>query len=123
MKADFKQEELQKAQILVSSIIDSCESIQPKFEQGSSQHTLLKNRIRALRISQAMMSDDDSAKNYSKEELVEALGPISSIISKCEKARQKSEAGTANYTRMENIIKAMGVAKTLIEEEVNLCFR
>lgn len=118
MKAEFEQEELQKAQILVSSIIDSCESIQPKFVEGSSQHTLLKNRIKALRISQAMISGDGSAKNYSKEELEEALGPISSIISKCEKARQKSEAGTANHTRMENIIKAMGVAKTLIEDEI-----
>jgi len=36
----------------------NCEKIQPKFHEGTSQHTLLKNRIKALYISKALITDE-----------------------------------------------------------------
>lgn len=118
MKAGDGQDELQNVLRLVESIIDNCERIQPKFVEGSSQHTLLKNRIKALRISEALISGDGSVENYSVEELGEAMRPIVSIISKCEKARMKAEADTANHARLENMIQAMTLSKALIEDEI-----
>ncbi|HCC07212.1 MAG TPA: hypothetical protein DEP72_03470, partial [Clostridiales bacterium] len=55
---------------------------------------------------------------YTKEELLEAISPVSSVISKCEKAQLKFVKGTFNHTRFKNIIKAMYISKSLIINEV-----
>ena len=112
-------EELEKALLLVSSTIIKCEKMQPKFAEGTSQHTLLKNRIKALYISKSLLTNEDVMDKYTKEELIEALRPVSSIISKCEKAQIKFEEGTSNYTRFNNIIKAMYISKSLITDEID----
>ncbi|QUH25978.1 hypothetical protein [Serpentinicella alkaliphila] len=56
---------------------------------------------------------------YTKEELVEALRPISSIISKCEKGQLKFAEGTSHHSRFKNIIKAMHISKSLITNEIS----
>jgi len=55
---------------------------------------------------------------YTKEELINALKPIISIISKCEKAQLKFTEGTSQHTLLKNRIKAMYVSKALIEDEL-----
>ena len=65
------------------------------------------------------MLTDENIDKYTKEELIEALRPVSSIISKCEKAQQKFAEGTAHHTRFNNIIKAMYISKSLITDEFN----
>lgn len=50
---------------------------------------------------------------------MEALPPISSIISKCEKAQQKFAEGTSHHTRLNKMIKAMYISKSFIVEEIN----
>ncbi|MBP9770547.1 hypothetical protein KBC97_00115 [Candidatus Gracilibacteria bacterium] len=114
----YTKEELEKALQIVSSAIVRCEKMQPKFVEGTSQYTLLKNRLKALYISKSLITGENAAGKYSKEELMEALKPISSIISKCEKAQLKHEVGTAYYTRFENMIVAMSIAKCLITERI-----
>lgn len=56
---------------------------------------------------------------YTKEELLEALPPVTSIISKCEKAQLKFEEGTSHYTRLKKIIEAMYISKALINDEIS----
>jgi len=56
----YKKEELVEALQVVSSTISNCEKMQPKFEEGTSQHTLLKNRIKAMYISKALITDEVS---------------------------------------------------------------
>lgn len=104
---------------VVSSTISKCEKMQLKFAEGTSQHTLLKNRIKALHISRSLMSDENVIDKYAKEELIESLRPISSIISKCEKAQLKFADGTSNHTRLRNIIKAMHISESLISDEIS----
>jgi hypothetical protein len=108
------KEKLEKALKVVSSAIARCEKMQPKFVEGTSQHTLLKNRIKALYISKSLMAGENIAGKYTKEELVEALVPISSIISKCEKAQLEHEVGSSSHTRLKSMIEAMWIAKSLI---------
>lgn len=115
----YTKEELIEALGVVSSTISNCEKIQPKFAEGTSQHTLLKNRIKALYISKALITDENVMEKYTKEELIEALRPVSSIISKCEKAQMKFEEGTSNYNRFKKIIKAMYISKSLITDEIS----
>ena len=56
---------------------------------------------------------------YTKEELIEALRPVSSIISKCEKAQMKIAEGTSHHTRFKNMIKAKYISKLLITDEIS----
>jgi molybdopterin-binding protein len=115
----FSREEIENALRVVSSTISKCEKMQLKFAEGTSQHTLLKNRLKAMYISNSLIKGENVTEKYSKDELIEALNPVSSIISKCEKGRLKFTEGTSHYTRFDNIIKAMYVAKSLITDEIN----
>lgn len=115
----YTNEELVAALQVVSSTISNCEKMQPKFAEGTSSHTLLKNRIKALYISKALISNEDVAEQYTKEELIEAIAPIASIISKCEKGQGKFAEGTSHYTRFKKIIDAMYISKALLTDEID----
>ena len=115
----YTREELIEALQVVSSSISKCEEIQPKFAEGTSQYTLLKNRIKALYISKSLITNENAMNKYTKEELIEALRPVSSIISKCEKAQQKFVEGASHYTRFKTMIEAMYISKLLITDEIS----
>ncbi len=110
----FTNDELAEALHIVTSTISKCEKMQLKFPEGTSQHTLLKNRIKALHISKSLLTNDSVWDKYTKEEFIQALPPVSSIISKCEKAQLKFSAGTSNHTRLKHIIDAMHISKSLM---------
>ncbi len=104
---------------IVISTINKCEKMQLKFMEGTSQHTLLKNRIKAMNISKLLIENDSDIEKYTKEELIESLRPVSSVISKCEKGQLKFVEGTSHYNRFKNIITAMCISKSLITDEIN----
>lgn len=54
---DFTPEELQKALTAIASIISKCEKVEPKLKPGSSQHSLLKNRLKALHIASLLIAE------------------------------------------------------------------
>lgn len=56
----YTKEEVEEALRIISSSIIRCEKIQPKFVEGTSQHTLLKNRIKAMYISKSLITDEIS---------------------------------------------------------------
>ncbi len=56
----YTREELGGVLQIVSSTISRCEKSQPKFMEGTSQHTLLKNRIKAMYISKSLITDEIS---------------------------------------------------------------
>lgn len=114
----YTKEELLEALQVISSTISNCEKMQLKFAEGTSQHTLLKNRIKALYISKTLITGENVMDKYTKEELIEALAPVASIISKCEKAQLKFAEGTSHYTRLKKIINAMYISKALITDEI-----
>ena len=51
----FAQDDLQEALRGCASIISKAEKARAKFSSGTSQHTLQRNRIKALRISEALI--------------------------------------------------------------------
>ena len=115
----YTNEELAVAVKVVSSTIRNCEKIQPKFQEGTSQHTLLKNRIKALKIARFIIAGESSIGQYTKDELIYALRPVSSIISKCEKAQMKFLKESPHYFRLEKMIKAMSISKSYITDEIS----
>ncbi len=116
---EFSKNVLEKAISLLSSTITNCEKMQLKFSERTSQHSLLKNRIKALYISKALLAGDKIT-NYTKIELREALPPIVSIINKTTKAQSKYEKGSAQFNRFQHIIQAMHISRTFIEIQINM---
>lgn len=101
----------------VTSIITRCERVQPKFAPGTAQHTLLKNRIQALRIAAALLGET-GAGGYPAQELSAALEPLASIVRKCTKAQAKYAPGSAQHRRFHGTITAMALSCTCIENEL-----
>lgn len=114
----YSRQELDEALKTISSIVSKCENIHPKFAEGTSQHTLLKNRINALNISKSLISGEVHSQKYKKEDLAEALKPVDSIMSKCKKAQQKFDMGDIHYNRHNKIIKAMQISKSFLEYKI-----
>lgn len=118
----YTERELDEALQTVMATIANCEKIQPKFVEGTSQHTLLKNRIHALKVSKRLMENLKTTGNFTSDECVSqeekqmALPPILSIIHKCKRARDNALEGTANYNRLTKTINAMIIAETLLNQ-------
>lgn len=51
----FTQDDLAEALRALDSTISKCEKVLPKLRLGSSQHTLLTRRIKALHIAVALI--------------------------------------------------------------------
>lgn len=51
----FAKDDLEEALRAISSTISKCEKVQPKLRPGTSQHTLLVRRIKALQIAAALI--------------------------------------------------------------------
>lgn len=116
---DYSQEALDNALKVVSSSIVKCEKIQPKFKEGTSQFSLLRNRIKALKISKCLIENDESIQIYTREDLEKALPPVISIMHKTEKARSKYEEGSTQFKRFSPLIEAMYIAESLITNEIS----
>lgn len=54
----FTKEELREALRAIESTISKCEKVQPKLKEGTSQHTLLIRRIKALRITVSLIEKE-----------------------------------------------------------------
>lgn len=111
---EYTDIERQSAIEVLISTIRNCEKMVPKFKEGTSQHSLLRKRIKALMISKALLSDEDTTV-YSEDELNQALPPIISIIHKCRKAQEKYAEGTKQFLRFQKIIDPMLVSKDYLE--------
>lgn len=119
---NFTNEEYNLSKNEIEKVIRNCEKILPKFHSGTSQHTLLINRIHALTIGKLLIEIQLSKSNqvitFSHEELNNSLKPIESIIHKCKKAQSKFELDSKQYNRFNSLINTMMVCKALIENQL-----
>ena len=53
---DFTKEDLEEALRALSSLLHKCEKVQKSKSLGSSQRTLLKNRIRAFQVAMSLIT-------------------------------------------------------------------
>lgn len=112
-------EELAEAMQTVIGAFDRCQRALLRFDEGSPQHTLLKNRVKALNVAKALMTGMEAEYKPSEEEMVGAIRPIASIISKCEKAQHRFTEGTMQHMRLCKLIKAMCISKSLISDAID----
>ncbi len=112
-------DQIENALQVIISTISKCEKQQTKFVKGSSSHTLLQNRIKAMYISKELLINGQVKKKYARDDLIQALKPVESIISKCETGQRKYRVEAPLYKRFQKMIDAMLVAKALIIAEIN----
>lgn len=55
---NYTKEELEEALRAIVSTINKCEKVLPKLKQGTSQHTLLIRRIKALHIALTLITKE-----------------------------------------------------------------
>lgn len=101
----------------IDAMIKREEAFLPKLNSGTSQRSLLANRIAALHTVRALVSSDRAP---SQEELKFALPRIESIIHKMDKARDNHQPGSRNYKRFDPIVQAMLTA-IVLELGINGC--
>lgn len=58
MQGKFTSKELAEAQRAITSLISKCEKSQENLKIGTSQYTLLFNRIKALRIASSLIINE-----------------------------------------------------------------
>lgn len=115
--------ELKDAQQFLKSInlmIDKSEKAQIKFKEGTSQYTLLKNRINALNIAYSLIHEkifQDSI-TFEIEDLKKSVAPIESLISKSEKAKIKLRQHIWQYKMLEENIQSLYIALLLIKNKL-----
>lgn len=112
----YNEKQISDTLKIIDSSIVNCEKIQPKLKVGSPQLSLSKNRIKALYISKALITDLDHG--YTKEELEKALIQITSIKNKSTTGINNAKKGTGTYTRFNNLINAMNVIIDYINNEL-----
>ena len=112
----FTNQQIEDTLNMINSLIINCEKIQPKLKEGSPQLSLNKNRIKALYISKALVTNQEH--NYTQEELLKSVDQVTSIIRKSEKAMINAKEGTGTYTRLKKIIDAMTIALSYIEDAI-----
>ena len=99
----------------IDHTIELEEKFLPKFPEGTSQHSLLRNRIQALQTARDLISGEGQP---TREELEFALPRIESIIRKVSKARDKYEPGSRNYRRFDPTVRVMEQVRTALLREL-----
>ena len=121
--SDISKLDLEEACNAITSMIDRSENVKAKFAEGTSQCTLQRNRINALKIAFALvdaeLTGNKMLNTYSQDDLEKAVAPIKSLISKSEMAIGKLARGTWQYKMLDDNIKALYVALSLWEKLLN----
>ena len=119
MRSKLEKIKLEAVLKEVTSAVRRCEKIKPKFAEGTSQHSLLKNRIQALRIAEFLIERKlyEKPDSMNERELEKTLATIRSIQYKCQAGQKKHEVSTRIYQQLQKQIDAMILAEDLIQEE------
>lgn len=56
--AEWSWHDLREAKRQIDSLLSKLAKVEPKLKPGSSQHSLLKNRVRALKIANQLIEQE-----------------------------------------------------------------
>jgi len=120
---DLTKKDMRGALEAIASMISRGEKAREKFAQGTSQHSLQSNRIKALHVASLLISreleESNAEPEFAKEDFEKVLAPITSLVSKCEKAQKNLTQGTWQYKMLDDNIKALNVALPLLKKQLD----
>lgn len=115
--ADFSDEGRRDAVNHLKQLIRNCQDMLMKFTEGTSQHTLLVNRIRSLKAALYCLERKEGTDSKTVNRSEEILEPLSSILRKTQKALDKAKEDSSYSRRLEKIIRTMNRAITCLSGE------
>ncbi len=123
----FTKEGFEEALRAITSAINKSEKVHLKLKEGTFQHTMTMQGIKAYSIaielikkeSETNIAQGSSEGKYTKEELEDALYALTSVIGRVEKVLPKFNAGTSQHTLAIRRIKAFRVAAEFIKRELD----
>ena len=95
---------------VLKELIATVDHQMTRFPEGTSQHTLQVNRLNALKVALAISQN----KSVSKEDLMRAVAPLASLISKSEKALTKMKSDSWQAQRMIRNVSVLRPIQTQI---------
>lgn len=113
------EKQIQDTLKIIESSIVNCEKVRLKLKEGSSSFSLNTNRIKALYISKALLTNQDN--DYSKKELEEAVIQITSIKNKSTTGINNAKERSATYTKFSRLINAMNVTLAYLQNAIEEC--
>lgn len=117
---DLTAKAMEQALCAIADMADRTEKAKEKFARGTSQHTLLTNRLKALHIAASLIARRQAKESimacYAEGELKHAFAPIVSLIHKSEKAQTKLAPGTWQHAMLARNLKALHIALPLLTE-------
>ncbi len=117
--SEFERQERMKSLQAIEDMLKRSELAKEKFLLGTSQHSLLVNRIHALKIASSLLSCEitgaDIASMYTTKELVDARAPLASLLGKSEKAREKLKPTSWQFAMLNDNLDALNRALHQLE--------
>jgi len=99
----------------ITSLINKSEKALQKLKPGTWQHTMLRDNLKALQCASVLMSKDTgNTDNFTRDELLEVLRVLTSIIERVEKSQVKFLPGTSQHALQRNRLKALRIAASLV---------
>lgn len=115
----YTEKQIQDTLKIIASSIVNCEKVRPKLKEGSASFSLNTNRIKALYISKALLTNQDN--HDTKEEFEKAFTQIASIKRKSTTGINNAKEGSAAYTRFSRLINAMDIVLDYLQDAMDGC--
>ncbi len=101
----------------IESLLHKSEKAMEKLAEGTWQHAMLRDNVRALRLSRTLLTGGaGAAEALDRAALTHAQGALFDMLRRSEQAQQKFAEGTAQFTLQRNRIHALRVAEGLVAE-------
>lgn len=117
---NYTAKELQAALRPLASLISKSAKAQQKLAKGSWQHAMLSDNLKALNYASALMNSEIQAASPAPgDDLRAARQSLAVMIDRTEKAMAKISPGTAQFSLLQNRLRALEIADLLIQHELN----
>ncbi|MEZ4590949.1 MAG: hypothetical protein R3D55_07375 [Chloroflexota bacterium] len=112
----YSAAELQEALRPIASLMSKSEKAQQKLAPNTWQYVMLQSNLNALRVALALMQNDVKAlANCTQADFQDAITAIGTMIGKTQTAQAKFAPGISQYTLLQNRLKALQMAETLVK--------
>jgi hypothetical protein len=112
-------DELQEVRRPLASLLSKSEKARQKLAPGKWPHTMLGDNVRALRVALALMNEAPSgARSITRADLQDALRVLALLIVNAGQAQAKFLPGTSQHTLQRNRLRALRMAKSLVNAEL-----
>ena len=115
--AKMAEAEMMQVRQSLQDMMERTQQALAKFEAGSSQHSLLENRLQALRVGLWLI--EDTVKEHTRNELEQAVAPVNSLMQKSGKAREKVKPGSWQHAMLSNNLQALAIVKKMLETRLD----